>query len=90
MNIDVLDKKLKKMTYKIGLLSYFIKICKTELKSELNSEEFSGFLCSGIVPFMLTWIEEELMKEKDQNGISMEQLEHAKMLIQEQSELYFS
>lgn len=89
MDIDVLDKKLKKMTYKIGLLSYFIKICKTELRSDLNSEEFSGFLCSGIVPFMLTWIEEELMNQKDQTGISMEQLEHAKMLIQEQAE-YFS
>jgi len=90
MDTNTLDKKLKKMTYKIGLLSYFIKICKTELNSDLNSEEFSGFLCSGIVPFMLSWIEEELMKEKDQNSISMEQLEHAKMFMQEQSELYFS
>ena len=90
MNSEILDKKLKTMTYKIGLLSYFIKIFKTELGSELNSDEFSGFLCSGIVPILLSWIEQELITGSDQQEFTFEQLEEAKKLILEQSDQYFS
>ena len=90
MDADTLDKKLKKMTYKIGLLSYFIKIMKEELKSELNSEEFSGFLCSGIVPIVLSWIEGELLKGTGEEQFTLEQLEEAKSIIMEEAGNYFS
>ena len=90
MNSEILDEKLKNMTYKIGLLSYFIKIFKTEFGNELNSDEFSGFLCSGIVPILLNWIERELLTGVDQQNFTIEQLEEAKKVILEQSDQYFS
>ncbi|NHI93246.1 MAG: hypothetical protein EAX96_12170 [Candidatus Lokiarchaeota archaeon] len=90
MNSELLDQKLKKMTYKIGLLSYFIKIFKTELGNDINSDEFSGFLCSGIIPILLSWIEQELLTGSDKEQFTMEQFEEARKIILEKSDLYFS
>ncbi len=89
MDIETLDNKLKTITYKLGLLSYFIKICKTEMGDTLNSEEFSGFLCSGIVPVLLSWIENELLGGKKPEEFTFEDLDEARKLIKERTE-YFS
>ena len=89
MDIETLDNKLKKITYKIGLLSYFIRIFKAEMKEDLTSDEFSGFLCSGIVPVILSWIDKELLEDKSGELYSLNELEEAKKYIKENSE-YFS
>ncbi|MHA1785996.1 MAG: hypothetical protein ACTSVY_06165 [Candidatus Helarchaeota archaeon] len=90
MDTETLDEKLKNMTYKIGLLSYFIKIFKSELGDELNSDEFSGFLCSGIIPILLNWIEKELLGDSERDHITIEQFQETKKLILEQTGQYFS
>ena len=89
MDNETLDNKLKKITYKLGLLSYFIKICKMDMKDSLNADEFSGFLCSGIVPIMLSWIEKELLAGKEAETFTLDDLVEAKKMIQEHAE-YFS
>ena len=84
----MLDSKLKKITYKLGLLSYLIKICKSDMKDSLNADEFSGFLCSGIVPIMLDWIEKELLEGKEEQLFTLDDLKEAKKILKEHTDYF--
>ena len=55
------------------------------MKEDLTSDEFSGFLCSGIVPVILSRIDKELLEDKSGEIFTLDDLEKAKQMIKEQS-----
>jgi len=59
------SSSIKKITYKLDLLCYFVKNMRSTL--DVKPEEFGGFVCSGIVPILVDWIEHDFMKD-DVNG----------------------
>ena len=55
------------------------------MKEELNSDELSGLLCSGIVPLIIFWINKDFIKGRDGDSLSIEDFIRAKDLIKEKS-----
>lgn len=85
MKIDELDRSVGNVAYKIGLFVYFVKLLKKELGNCLSKDEFSGLLCSGIVPFIIQWMQDEILSKKEQ--IDVEKLLHPP-INEEQQQLY--
>lgn len=74
---------LHKITYKTDLLCYFVKNIRKTLN--ITKEEFSGFVCSGIVPILVDWIENEFIEDgeegKEEPKFTVKQFEEATAAI---------
>lgn len=83
MDANTFEKTIQKMTHKIGMISYFVTMFKTELK-KLSKDQFSSFLCSGIVPILVSWLENEVFNKKD-GDVTME---HARKFLKDHLPYY--
>ena len=60
---ETLDKRLGKITHKLELICYFVKNMKRMLR--ITPDEFSGFICSGIMINLIEWIDNEFFSGED-------------------------